>query len=82
MPEQLNTFFREVSSLKKGNPTPVILAIVLMVIAIGLFVWQFALRPNPNAVSVDDIPAQYKGTPPRDPNAGPMPVVVGRGSGR
>lgn len=54
----------------------VIFAVAGIAVAAGLLVWQFALRPDPNAVGVADMPASTRMQPgtQRDAAAGPMPV--------
>jgi hypothetical protein len=65
------------------NPTTTIVAAVLGVVAVALVVWQFFLRPNPDAVGVNDMPPQTRatGTEQRDPGAGPAPVDLSRRRG-
>jgi hypothetical protein len=65
------------------NPATSIAAIVLGIVAVALVVWQFFLRPSPNAVGVSDMPPEVRatGAEQRDPNAGPVPVDLSRRRG-
>jgi hypothetical protein len=57
-----------------------LLAVGLLVVAVGLILWQTVFRRSPDAVGVENMPASTHLQPgtQRDAGAGPMPVDLSR----
>ena len=68
---------------RKGNPTTLIAAVTLCVIAVALLLWQFVFRPSPEAVGVSDMPKETKlNGQTRDPSAGSVPGDLSKRGGK